>query len=904
MLLLRTKFYRPSVPGDLVHRARLYETLNQGLRRPLTLIAAPAGYGKTMLVSSWLETCPYPSAWVSLDESDNDPQVFLSYFLAAVQSVFSGALQRTHLMLASATLPPLGVIAESLIDELDEIEEDFILVLDDAHTINEQSVFDLLAEVLWRPVNSLHVVLITRRDPSLPLANLRAHDRLVEIRLKHLRFSLEETALFVDRVIGSHLRRDAISVLAERSEGWAAGLRLAALTLRYGGDVDRGMAEMHVQNRYVMDFLVSEVLANVPREIEDFLVKTSFLDWLSGPLCDAVMGWEGSARRGQAHLEWLEQANLFTVSLDDHGQWFRYHSLFRRLLSHQLERRLDPGELDSLRLRASAWLAKHGSIDQALTYALASHDTLRAVDLVAQHRHELLNTEQRLRLDRWLRMFSNETVADHPDLLLAKIWIAELSRADPTAILEMLEQVQALLDRKERTKHTQQLEGEVDLLRALEQGFAAGDPNDLIALTTHALATMPTEWYMARSEAWLYLAVAYQFLGDLERSRAVLETARSEDRAEGSAPRMRNTGVRMFVDWMAADLNGLQQAACQLLAVGEATDLYETRGWTHYSLAMAHYQRNDLAAAERHTTAVYELRYACHRISVVQSAIIQAAIHQARGQLDPTQRVLDEAQNYLRETRSEALMPLVQAFAAELAARQGDLELAGRWASTVGPHVPLAAMAFFYAPQLTLPKILLAVNTPTSRRQAAAALDRLHGFVSATHNTRFTIDVLALQALLRDVEGDEPAALAVLEQAVLLAQPGGFVRVFADLGPHMARLFEKMAQKKPVSTYVRQVLESCIAAHLPVQVNPVSRAHPQPPPPGNQTVLADPLTRRELEILDLLAQRYGAKEIAQRLVISDRTVKRHCANIYLKLGTSNRKEAVAVATALGLLPRR
>ncbi len=310
------------------------------------------------------------------------------------------------------------------------------------------------------------------------------------------------------------------------------------------------------------------------------------------------------------------------------------------------------------------------------------------------------------------------------------------------------------------------------------------------------------------------------------------------------------------------------------------------------------YHRNDLVAAEQHASAVHELRYVTHRLAVTQTAFVLAAIHQARGLPDQARQALAGAEQYLRETRSEALLSLVRAYEAELAAVQGDLATAGRWAATVGPYVPLGIMAFFYAPQLTLAKILLTIDTPASRQQAADELARLYAFVTSTYTTRFTIDVLALQALLHAAEGDEPAALAVLAQAIALAQPGDFIRPFVDLGPRMAHLFAQQARREGSSDYVRQVLGVFPSFAIPSQPHPNTRLRSLP---VSQADLVEPLTRRELEILELLVRRLSAKEIAHHLVISDRTVKRHTANIYQKLGVNSRQQAVSTAMALGLL---
>jgi LuxR family maltose regulon positive regulatory protein len=349
---------------------------------------------------------------------------------------------------------------------------------------------------------------------------------------------------------------------------------------------------------------------------------------------------------------------------------------------------------------------------------------------------------------------------------------------------------------------------------------------------------------------------------------------------------------------MAADLAGMLQAAQQSVNYSQATDdQRESLGWGHCFLASVYYQRNDLVAAELHATYVQERRHTCQHNAVVQSAIMLAGIHQARAASSAAHGALEQLREYLMEIKSARLLPLVDAFGAELAARQGDLETASRWAMTAGATIPLGIMAYHYAPQFTLPKVLLRMNTPASRQQAAAALERLHTFVTTTHNTRFTIDVLALQALYYAAEGDEPAALSALEQAVTLAQPGGFVRVFVDLGPALVKLLERLAKRGCATAYIEQLL-AAFAAEPTANDLP----HPRSDRPTPAAAMVEPLTARELEVLALLAQRLSAKEIAQNLTITERTANRHTANIFQKLAVNNRRDAVAAARALGLLP--
>ncbi len=898
--LVRTKLYRPRLPGDLVQRTRLTDWLSRGLSRTLTLVVAPAGFGKTILVSSWLQGCERPSVWVSLDEKDNDLRTFAAYLVAAVRGVFPGSLARTQSLLAGVTLTSAAVIAGSLINDIEELDRDLILVLDDYHAIHDPAVHELLADLLQHPLQHLHLVLVTRSDPPLPLGLLRAGDHMTEIRAHDLRFTGEEISLFMANAIGVPLGTEALTVLAERTEGWIAGLRLAALTLQQTGDadtriaeVDRRIAELDADNRYVMDYLMSEVLRLVPPGVEAFLLRTSFLDRLCGPLADAVMGPDGPVPDGKTQLQWLERQGLFTMAMDQAGNWYRYHRLFRMLLRSRLERQYGATALARLHAVAGAWFAGQGLFEEALEHMLAGGDSVSAIQLVAQHRHELLNTEQRSRLESWLQLFPAGTIARSPDLLLARAWILLLGRSDFAFVVEAANEAEALLGQMEgQPGRERQLRGEIATLRSVVMGFAGTDPAAVCRLTTMALEAMPREWYLARSEAWLHLALAQQMVGDLDTAYATLAKAQEEDVTPSGMVKGRNAGSAGFVYWMAADLPGLLDAATGLVSTYAAGGRDESLGWGRYMLACAHYQRNELDPAAQNAEAVLQKRYTSHPICVLQSAFILASVHQARGRPEQAKRMLEVAGDYLRETGSQGLLGLHQAYAAELAAVQGELDMAERWAATVGSHLALAAMAFFYAPQLTPPKVLLLLNTPASRRAAADALSRLHAYVLATHNTRFTVEVLAMQALLADAEGDERAALRTLAQSVALARRGGLLRVFIDLGPRMAHLFVRLSSSEGVHGFVAVVLAAFApmgqAMHLPV--------------PSREQASAEALTPRELEVLWLLAQRFSDKEIAQRLGIAEPTVARHTANIYAKLGVSSRREAVATAAAVGILP--
>jgi LuxR family maltose regulon positive regulatory protein len=892
--LLRTKLYRPPVTRNLVVREMLIDRLNRGLDHPLILVSAPAGYGKTTLVSSWLETCPLPSIWLSLDENDSDLRVCLEYLLAAIESGFPGSTPHTGRLMAASS--PLRVmdLALSLANELDELDRELVLVLDDLHRIVGMDVYRFLDALLQHPPPGLHIVLVTRLDPPLYLGLFRGRGQITEIRGPDLRFSVAESQTFIDQRTVVPLGEEARSLLIERAEGWAAGLQLALLALNPFADLNRQVEQWRSPGQLIAEYLLEEVLANIPREMEGFLLRTSILDDMCDSLCDAVMELDDmSKHRGQTYLQWLAQANMFTEPLDRTEGWYRYHHLFRDLLRNRLLNRLDEDEINALHLRASAWYASHGQIGLALQHALAGNGTSEAVQLVAQHRHRLLETEQRPRLQRWLQLFSDATIAQHPDLLLGKAWLLHYGRLDAKAMLEVLGQAEALIDQMtEQPERARQLQGEIDTLRSFEQNKMADDPQRVIALSTRALAALPREWYFSRAVAWAQQALAYQMIGQLDHALAILASSREEDHAVFEEPRVRILSSTCLLHWLAADTDAMLKVARQSLRVCDQTCHYECVTWCNYFLASAYYIRNQLEEAERHASIVWEQRFVAAPAVVLHSAFVLAAIHQARGRPERARAALDHANGYLLETRGEPMVPVYQGFDAELALRQGDLETAERWAATIGPIVPRGFMGFFYVVQLTSPKVYLALNTPASRNQAAKTLAELYDFVTSTHNTRSTIDVLALRAMLHAAEGDEPAALDTLEEAVILAQPGQIVRAFADLGPILTPLLIRLRRRGAAEHFIDQII-----AAMPT--GPFAR---QPVTTVDRSGLVEPITPREMDVLELLAQRMTDKEIAVQLHISSRTVMRHTANLYQKLGVSNRRDCVAVAMSLGILP--
>jgi LuxR family maltose regulon positive regulatory protein len=891
--LTLTKLQRPRVGRGVVRRLRLLEQLNTP--HSLTFILAPAGYGKTTLLSTWLETCGVPNAWLSLDEHDNDLAVFITGLTEALHGVFPAAVDNTLVALNGLTLPPPEVLTHSLLNDLAAIQQDFILVLDDYHVIHNQAIHDLMLELVNYPPRSMHLVLASRHDPPLPLARLRTQGYVVELRTPELRLTLEEATLFLRDVMALPVDERTIALLAAKTEGWPVGLRLAALSMRQRRTSDVIAADALSSNRYIMDYLLAEVLAQLPISVQDYLIKTSFLDQLSSPLCAAVTGMTDRPFNGQPILDWLDHTEVFVMPVDEQRHWYRCHHLFRQLLLHRLEEMQGPAEIAALRLRASAWFAANGYLDEALHHALEAGDMAAAFQIVGQHRYELMNQAQWQRLDRWLHLFPRAVMDEQPHLLLIEVWLK--------FIHQQLREAAALLDRVEALlpglppQISEILQGEVESRRGALL-YWSGDFARSLPLAERALEKIPLNWWYVRGFARLFLSANYQISGDLTLAYATLyETG---EPYQGLVYQNFLMGAACLIHWPAADLSGVGQAARRVVASSAPSDRAEMTTFAHLYLGMYYYQHNDLTAAEQYLLPLLMQPYALHAACFLNSAVVLARIRQIQGRPEEAQHIADLIVSFALETRSEVVLLGARAFQAELALRQGRLAEASQWAEQHGSFRRVPA-PFPFVPPVVLAKILLAQGTPAGRQQARLLLAQMDDYYTTIHYTVVRMQVLALQAVLYSAEGDEPQALAALSTSIALAEPGGFIRLFIDLGPQLKPLLQKLAQRGVAPAYLGEIL----AAYREADIQPLAAAPLEPAVAGSVRSAAsgpiEPLTNRERDVLLLLDKRYSDKEIADTLSISVGTVYTHVRHIGDKLGVRGRRAMVQAAKDQGLL---
>ncbi len=906
--LLQTKLYIPSIRPDpavsprtsLVPRPRLIQQLNEGLPRKLTLLSAPAGFGKTTLISSWLEQLNLPVAWLSLDKDDNDFARFWTYLIAALQTIWPEVGTGMLAMLQSSPLPPSHTLLTLLLNDLTAVPEKYILVLDDYHTIETETIDQALTYFIDHLPPRMHLVMTTRADPNLPLSRLRANGQLNELRSADLRFTPAETAQFLEQMTGLSLTAAEVDALDRRIEGWIAGLQMAALSLgqREAVTIARFIQEFSGSHRYIMDYLVDEVLQHQPAEVQTFLLYTSILDQLCGPLCEAIFRRGEAPARGrdlappplapdaskaQELLSYLEHANLFITPLDDQQHWYRYHPLFADLLRQRLQQTY-PGQVATLHLSASQWYEQAGLTGPAVQHALAAQAFGRAATLVEQVAPAMIQRSELVRLLTWLNILPDDEVQARPLLALYYGWGLFLSGQIKQAATR-LEAIEAMLAADEAMR-TPEVQAHTAAMRAylLRE---TGDFAATIDLSRQALAHLPEQDTLLRAMVNLNLAIAHYLLGEFEpASQLLIETITTGQTAQ----LMANTLSAIYLKSQLLRAWGSLQQALQLCQEGLA--LVTGRGWHDFPAAGFLYvafgdllrERNELTTAMEYLEKGINLGQAGgHPHILIIGNVWLAWLHQTQGDVTGSQKAIQAALQLVHEHQVTRFWPIPPAacYQARLWIAHGNLTAASRWAQESGLNPADTPVTYLYeVDYLTLARLLIARG---NLEAAETLLFRLHRAAASAERNGSLIEILILQAITFAAQKRSEEALSALEQALSLAEPEGFVRIFLDEGAPMAELLRRA---------VAQGLHGPYALHL-LKAWDETVTSPQP--------LIEPLSERELDVLRRVAAGYSNQEIAQELVVAVSTVKRHISNIHGKLGVGSRTQAVARARELGLL---
>jgi len=925
--LLITKFYMPLARANLVFRERLLQRLEAGLqqRHGLVLITAPAGYGKTTLAAAWLNATaasPRPrqkTAWLALDEAENDPARFIACILAAFAQVGLDTGQRVRKVLEQGSSFSAVAASAALIEDFTQaaiVGMPHLLVLDDYHRIQNSSVHELIQFLVEQLPFPLHLVLLTREDPPLPLARWRVQNRITELRAKDLRFTVDETTEFFHHSMSLDLSAELLSLLAMRTEGWAAGLQLAALSMQNHADPAAFVQYFAGDDRQVVDYLGDEVLARQPTPLLRFLLCTSILERMCGELCEALLpdlqDAAGSVEAvdnslpmsiGQRILEALERRNLFVTPLDNRRHWYRYHHLFADLLRHRLQVSVDAATIAELHRRAAHWCAEHGLATEAVTHALAAGDSDLAAELVERALAASATwSGGHVGMWRtWWRALPPQTFTRRPLLCLRISRALYLAGHIEEAEHLLGEAEHALKKAPENYANVVSLQAQAAVHRAAVAAMR-GETRHAIDATEAALPQLPQEEKLARARAFDTLGMAYELCGDLDRAIRAYWEASTLAEAAGVQYLVVNARCEAaMVQFAQGQLHQALQtcdAVIDLMAAEDATApplglAYAIRGeiWR---------EQNQLEAAEASLLAGIERSQAGGITDDLRHEyLFLARLRCAQGEYTHAHIALQQVDALLQDYGIPRLSSIVEAHRVRIWLAEGWLAPAVRWAETYALHTATEYRRDFE--ELTLARVWLAA----ARSDAAVALlERLRVEAEAGQMTGCVIESYALLALAYAQGGKAEAARAALDHALALAAPAGYARVFLDEGQPMLDLLHRVAGSDGAGPYAGRLL-----ARSQPQAHPAAQRDTAAQPvaiwrevidDANQT-LREPLTARELEVLALLARRFTNDEIARELVVSLPTVKSHVAHIYAKLGVNGRKEAVACAARLGIL---
>jgi len=918
MSILATKLYIPPTRPGAVLRPRLIERLNAGLQGKLTLIAAPAGFGKSTLVSEWLGACEQPVAWLSLDEEDNDPKRFLAYLVAALQSVLKDFGETVLAAIQSPQPPPSESILTVLINEINANPHSFVLVLDDFHLIEAQATGAACGFLLEHLPAQMHLVIATRKDPQLPLARLRARAQLSELRVADLRFTSDETAEFLNRMMGLNLSVENVAELEARTEGWIAGLQLAAISMQGHKDCQGFINSFTGSHTFVLDYLLEEVLHQQSEGIQNYLLCTSILDRLCESLCDAVVCDPSTS--GQETLNYLVRANLFVIPLDEKHQWHRYHHLFADVL-HARAMKKHAGRMPILHQRASVWFEQNGQLPEAIRHALTAEDYARAADLIELVWPEIDRYIQSAPWLGWVQALPDEIIRVRPVLRVNYGWaLLDIGRLEAgEAQLQSVEKCLSTLALSDKRPHLP-----ADMVIVDEEQFrylpatiasaraylaqSLGDTPAAVKYAKQTLALVPADDHVRRGSATVFLGISHCASGDLEAAYETFADGMAELSNTGDCDNSVG-GVFILAD-IRVTQGRLFDAAClyenSLQDVAELG--YEPQGtaYLYLGLSKLHREWGNPEIAKQHLLSCenanqkYPLQLCQYRLTCAQAITMVDA-----GDLDAALGLLGKAQHLYYRNILPDFHP-ISALVARIRMTQGHLGEAFAWVREQRLSVEDELSFLREFEHISLVRLLIAQYKKDSRnitfQQVLGFIKRLLNAALEGGRTGSVIELFLLQALAHHAHSDEPAALSSLQQSLSLAEPEAYVRIFVDAGSSIAQLLSAAMSQGIYPDYAKKLLMAFeVNQQDNQQDNDDKSSLLEVSDPPVQSLI-EPLSLREIEVLKLIAQGLSNQEIGETLFLAIDTVKGHNRRIFSKLGVQRRTEAVAKARSLHILP--
>jgi LuxR family maltose regulon positive regulatory protein len=927
--LLRTKISIPRLPGEFIHRPRLTERINQGVKGPLTLLAAPAGFGKTNLLIEWTKETTLPVAWLTIDSDDNDLSRFIRYTIGALQTLEPGLGEEARDLLQSPQGDGWKIGLTLLINELSALPKEVVVVLDDFHTLEDSVILQRMDFFLKHSPPNLHLIIASRSEPEWDLAFLRAKGRVLELGMDDLRFTGEEVVQYIQQAIGRELPQETIQALEERTDGWITSLQMAALSLKDQADPATLLANLEGKSHYLSDFLAEEVLDHQPGEIRQFLLRSSILETLSGPLCEAVVKPDAQPGYGAVMLNRLEHANLFITALDEKREWYRYHPLFADFLL-EVQRQVNLSEIPELHKRAATWLEGNGHLNEAFQHALASRDMEWAADMIERNAQTLINLGEVSAIARWIGRLPEEITHKRPLLSVGYAW-ALIATHQLDLARYWLEDVRQSLEQLEKqTGETSTLDADLAGIRgglALCESHLAmwsGNLEQAAKFSRQATEYLPKENVYLHSLISLDESLSSVFAGDTQKAiESLRATARIARHANNPTVLIIATCEIAIMQWIQGQLSKAWETVqkAQYLAIGPDGKPHPLSGFIDIVYGEILFERDALEEAreylERGVRDIQSVWY----LGSLGGMTSLARLRQAQGDISGAQEIVEEiARMALRSDASEWDKALASGLAVRLAVQRDDLATAEQWWTKGGfsdLNTPIALEDYPYHifEYLLLPqaRFLLVRGQETGRardiKQAAEWLGTLLPEAERFKRGASQIQILVLQAMAQFALGNERATKTLLA-ALALGEPEGYRRFYLDEGWRLVDLLRlcRAAQEEsgthlPSLAFIDGLLEAIEGAGNKQRADQeLIETRAAPTTARMEDGLPISLSAREMEVLALIAEGKSNQEISAELYLALNTVKRHVYNIYTKLEVKKRTQAVSRARQLGLLP--
>ncbi len=893
--ILKTKFQCPDLPDDYVPKKELIGDVVKNFTRPLTLVSADSGSGKSLFVSSCVRELSWPHGWVSLDPTDNDLRNFLTYFITAIRQTFSGFGEQTLARLSFSNLPPSGEIFRMLINELHNLEEDFLLVLDDLHLIDNPDIHSMIDFILEFPLPRFHLVLISRTDPPLSTERLLAKNKLSMVTASQLKLNRDEIRMFVEKNFSVPDIEPLVEVLEKKTEGWVTGLRLALLHLSFRREnLEQGVQFLQESN-FSGKYFVEEVLGDMEPRLTDFLLRTSLLEKFTPSLTDHVLGLSRKKLKSDEILQSILQMNLFVVNLDSTENWYRYHHLFQEFLQKELYSRYTEEEIRHLHERAIDWYEANRFLDEAFYHAQQINDRERMADMIEEHMDIPLNENRWYILDSWLSRLPENYLYQRAGLLVALMWV--MHNKATWVIIDILARLDAMAEKEE---FSNDIKVQIRFFRGVIRFWKAEIAESLTDFE-YARKNIPKYKKGVAIIVNFYFLMASYMNGSGRKAVREIEKLLLNESLDPFFRAMLTGGIA-YVRMLEGNLTEVEELMIKISEVNAHLRDGFIASWISQLRGMVCFYQHRLEEAEKHFNKTLDNIYALNLLGPMDSYGGLLLTLKMLGKGKEQQQILEKMMDFVRRSNIPAFDAFLNSFRTRMALIDGNTGEAVRFMKSVNMFFDSGNLFFWLeTPRVTHCKYLLALHEQEKNEEAARRITEVKRLADKTHNIPQGIQIRVLKAVLKERLGDPSGAEKVLSEALGMAAPGNWIRPFYEAGREGAGILERVTPGPALEKFRERILQEFIKYPLPGQKGSSTDDHTGKMSGAGEDP-ASLLTNRELDVLVLLAQRHSNKEIANLLFISVATVKRHVVNIFRKLGVNKRREAILKAEREGILP--